>query len=74
MNGTTSQTDWIGLIMTSNEAALQWAQLFTGRRLPEDEAVSVTTGDGETRLGLSNMGGLVVLGAIVLVAVLVLRK
>jgi len=64
--------DLIGLIMASNEAALQWAQLFTGQRLPGDEALTVD-GPGDTRVGVSNMGGLLLLGGLVIVAIVILK-
>ena len=70
MNGQVSGTDWIGLIMTSNEAALKWAQVFTGRALPEDEAIVVNS-DGRSSV---NINGLLLIGAVVIVAVLLLRK
>lgn len=68
MNGQTG-TDWIGLIMASNEAALQWAQLFTGRTLPgQTTGVSVTPDRVEV-----GGGGLLLLGVLALGAFLLLK-
>ncbi len=73
MNGSTSSgmtgTDWIGIIMASNEAALKWAQLFTGREIPgEEEGIVVT----DQRVGIGT-NGLILIGAFALVAYLLLK-
>jgi hypothetical protein len=69
MNGQTTGTDWIGLIMASNEAALRWAQLFTGRSVPGDAGGVVVT---EDRVEVGS-GGLVLLGLIALGVFLLLK-
>lgn len=64
-----SGTDWIGLIMTSNEAALKWAQLFTGRQIPGEETGIVVD---ENRVGIGS-NGLILVGVLVIGAILLLR-
>lgn len=69
MNGDTglSGSDWIGIIMASNEAALQWAQLFTDRPLPgSTTGVYVTPERVEVGGGGLLLLALLALGAFVL--------
>lgn len=73
MNGSTSSgmtgTDWIGVIMASNEAALRWAQLFTGREIPgEEDGITVTP----ERVGIGQ-NGLILIGLLALGAFLLLK-
>jgi len=71
MNQAQSSTDWIGLIMASNEAAMQWYSMTTQKPLP-------TTGNvltvGPTGLSVGTNANWLVLGALAFVAFLVFRK
>jgi hypothetical protein len=69
MNGGLTGQDWIGIIMASNEAALQWGQLFTGRTLP-GQTSGVTVTDDRVEVG---NGGLILLGILALGAFLLLK-
>jgi hypothetical protein len=66
-----SSTDWIGLIMASNEAAMQWYSLATQKPLPTSGNV-ITLGPGGMSVG-SNANWLV-LGGLIIVAFIVFRK
>ena len=72
-NGTTqpTSTDWIGLIMASNEAAMQWYALTTQKPLPTSGNV-VTIGPAGLQVGAS--ANWLVLGVLAVVLFVVFRK
>ncbi len=68
--GMTSQ-DWIGVIMASNEAALQWASMYTNRPVPTSQNVFSMSPTG---LSVGASGQWILIGALALVALFVFKK
>lgn len=71
MNTASSTRDWSGLIMASNEAAMQWYALVTQKQLPTSGNV-ITVGPGGVAVG-SNANWIIIAGLVV-VAIILLRK
>jgi hypothetical protein len=71
MNTAQTSTDWAGLIMASNEAAMQWYSLVSQKPLPTSGNV-FTVGPGGMSVGTN--ANWLVLGALAFVAFLVFRK
>ena len=67
-----TNTDWAGLIIATNEAAMQWYSMVSQKPLPatSDAVVTPLPGGGHLQVGTNTI---LILGAIV-VAVLVFRK
>lgn len=72
MNEATSSRDWVGLIMASNEAAMQWYSLVTQKPLPTSDNV-MTVGPGGVSVG-SNANYLILGGLLLVAAFFVFRK
>ena len=66
--------DWTGLIIASNEAAMQWYSLVTQKPLPYSPDVFTTPlpGGGGIRVG-TQTGSLILIGALIIVAFFVLK-
>jgi len=66
--------DWTGLIIASNEAAMQWYSMVTQKPLPSQPDVFSTPlpGGGGIRVG-TQTGSLILIGVIVLVVFMVLK-
>lgn len=71
MNGGMSSQDWIGVIMASNEAALQWASLFKGTPVPTTQnVVSVTP----TGVSVGQSGQWILIGVLALAALFIFKR
>jgi len=71
MNSAQSSTDWIGLIMASNEAAMQWYSLATQKPLPTQGNVLTV---GPTGVSVGANANWLIIGGLLLVAFVVFRK
>jgi len=71
MNTAQSSTDWAGLIMASNEAAMQWYSLVSQKPLPTSGNVFTVSPGG---ISVGTNANWLILGSLVIVAYLVFRK
>ena len=66
-----SSQDWIGVIMASNEAALQWASMYSDKPIPTTQNVLSMTPTG---LSIGASGQWILIGLAVLAVVFVMKK
>lgn len=71
-NIATTSRDWAGIIMASNEAAMQWYSLVTQKPLPTSGNV-ITVGPGGVAVG-SNANWLIIGGLVLVAAFFVFKK